>query len=106
VAGKGLFLFSGPRPYRPCEIWFMAASAGDPLLSVWRDAIAVYWRAFARPHHYYWMEYILGLVLARDERLNAVWESMPKVPPHASEIVAANRFDANAPRAVRCPCTS
>jgi len=39
-------------------------------------------------------------VLARDEGLKTIWERMPNVPPHASEIVAANRFDSNAPQAV------
>jgi hypothetical protein len=100
VAGQGLFMFSGPRPYRSCEIWFMAAAAENPVLAAWRDTVAAYWQAFSRPHHYYWMEFLLDLALARDPAAREVWDSVPVVPPHGPEIVAANRFDTGAPKAV------
>ncbi len=100
VAGPNLFLFSYPRPYRLAEIWFMAAAPQNGLLTAWQQMVAAYWRHFSRPHHYYWMEFLLGYLVDTDPEAAAVWQKVVKLGPHASEIVAANRFNQQTQREV------
>ena len=96
LSQSGLFMFAAPRAYRQSEIWFMASAPQSPVLAAWRDMVADYWRLFRRPHHYYWMEYLFGLLIARNADAARVWGETPRVRSDAAEIVAANAFDPDA----------
>ena len=106
-----LFMFARPRPYRYVDIWFIAAAAKSPALSGWHEMVRQYWSHFARPHHYYWMEYLFEYLCAANPAARAAWEAMPKysalgplaIPniafepatPAVRELIAHNVFPAH-----------
>lgn len=96
-AAAGLFVFSWPRPYRPLESWFIAAANPSSPVETWLQVATDYWRSFARPHHYFWMEYLFEALARRDPAVGAAWERMPKLSALGPLLVNANAFDRDAP---------
>lgn len=96
----GLFIFHRPRPYRYVDIWFMAAAGGHPAIAAWHEQVRQYWALFRRPHHYYWMEYLLELLVATHAPTRQAWEAMPKHSALGPLAVQGNPFDTEAPRAI------
>ena len=92
------FMFSKPRPYRYVDIWFMAASAENKTIEGLRNISAQYWQNFSRPHHYYWMEYLYELLVARQPDISSAWQHMTKLSALGPLSVGGNPFDTGAPK--------
>lgn len=100
AANAGLFMFSRPRPYRWFDVWFMAASAGNPVIAAWHDMVRQYWGLFRRPHHYYWLPYLFEHLAAVDPAVLAAWHKVPVFSALGPLAVAGAPFAHDAPRAL------
>ena len=100
VMQAGYFMFADPRPYRPSDNWFIASQAAHPLLVKMRDLFAQYWAQVSRPHHYFWMHYLLEYLTETDEEAGGIWKAMPKILARGPLIVGNYTFDTVAPKQV------
>lgn len=100
VTGAGFFVFAQPRPYRPSDNWFIAGAKADYLFAAMLDLFTQYWAAFNRPHHYFWMHYLLEYLTEIDPRAGEIWSRMPRIPARGPLIVDAYAFDRHAPQRV------
>ncbi|HWA20390.1 MAG TPA: capsular polysaccharide synthesis protein [Devosia sp.] len=100
VAGPAPFIFSFPRPYRLVDVWFMAAPEDDPTIAALSDMARQYWRLFKRPHHYYWLPYLLEFLFEQELALKAAWNATPRLSALGPLAVHGNPFDRAAPRAI------
>ncbi len=95
--GTGFFTFSYPRPYRYCDIWFLASAPQTHLISAWLAMVRDYWGHFSRPHHYYWMEYLFEFLAQNDEHVAKVWLEMTKLSALGPHLVQGFPFKETIP---------
>ncbi|MEX0628412.1 MAG: capsular polysaccharide synthesis protein [Cucumibacter sp.] len=100
VWDAGFFMFTFPRPYRPSDNWFIASAPNSWLLAAMRNIFTQYWSLFGRPHHYFWMHYLLEYLTEIDPRAGEIWSRMPRIPAGGPLIVGAYAFDRQAPQQV------
>lgn len=93
VMNSGFFTFSYPRPYRYCDIWFMASNPNTHLTNAWLEMVKEYWHFFSRPHHYYWMEYLFEFLVEKDSEVANVWQQTVKLSALGPHFVQALAFD-------------
>lgn len=91
--GKGIFMFSDPRPYRLSEIWFIASDKRTYLTDKWLEIVENYWRCFKYPHHYYWMEYLFEMLVNNDEEIRKTWQNVPKLSANGPHIIQSTPFE-------------
>lgn len=100
MAGAGIFMFSNPRPYRAIDNWFIASQANGRAITAMQEMFFEYWRLFRRPHHYFWMHYLIEHLVSRDAEIGSLWRQMPRVSALGAFVVMANAFDRRAPQPV------
>jgi hypothetical protein len=100
VSGPAPFIFSFPRPYRLVDVWFIGAAEGDATIASLSDMARQYWRLFKRPHHYYWLPYLLEFLFEREPSLKTAWETLPKLSALGPLAIHSSAFDSSAPQAI------
>ena len=80
VTGSGFFAFARPGPDRLVATWFLASSAGHPVLGAWLERAVGYWRAMRRPHLYFWVHHLFADAVRHDRACHEAWARTPRVP--------------------------
>jgi len=81
ASGAFMFKFTPTLPKqnntRPASNWFIAAAAGNPIMTAWRDLYAKRWIRDAGKHWtYYKHHYTLQDALHKDYRLEKMWNKI------------------------------
>lgn len=74
---SGFFAFGKPKS--TLADWFLAAEAGHPLLTRWRDYEIRYWRFATREWRYFWPHYLFEYLIHNDREMRRLWEKTPRV---------------------------
>ena len=88
--------------YAKIQSCFMRGRKGNPILSIWRQAIALYWKNERRKINYFWMHFLLRLVVENNETAKSEYAKMPKIDQdpthelwgaHAGDIYEKDEFE-------------
>ncbi|MBD5275717.1 MAG: hypothetical protein HDS37_06405 [Bacteroides sp.] len=88
--------------YAKIQSCFMRGRKGNPILSVWRKAIYLYWKKENRKINYFWMHFLLRLVVENNEVARREFSKMPKIDQdpthelweaHAGDIYDKDEFN-------------
>lgn len=93
AAQSGFFMFHRPRPYRIVESWFIAAAKDSPVIHGLLDLFIQYFRLFPKPHHYFWMVYLLEHLFRIDPTSRAIWDKTPKLSALGPSLLDHHAFD-------------
>ncbi len=95
AARADFFMFSWPRPYRIADNWFIVGKKGNRFISGMLEIFLQYVRTFTRPHHYFWMIYLIEYLVKNDAEMGRIWDEMPKLSAVGPHVVAQHAFDAD-----------
>lgn len=90
AARQGFFAFAKPGPDRMLSSWFLAAEAGNSLLTRWRDAALDFWVRNDRADHYFWFHYSFARVHDADPDFAQAWSRVPEISaagPHHAQVI-------------------
>jgi hypothetical protein len=79
AAQSGFFMFAHPRPYRIVEAWFIAAAKDSPVMAGMLDLCLQYFGYFKKPHHYFWLVYLIEHLFRIDPASRRIWDATPKL---------------------------
>lgn len=88
--------------YAKIQSCFMRGRKRNPILSVWRKAIFLYWKKENRKINYFWMHFLLRLVVENNEVAMREFAKMPKIDQdpthelwgaHAGDVYDKDEFE-------------
>lgn len=82
IAGSDFFAFTRPEDPFLMSSWFLRASAGDPLVIVWRDLLVRYWADNSELRDYFLMHFMFETAVTAYPALREEWL---RVPVHSFE---------------------
>src|SRR5690606_11449212 len=100
AAKSGFFMFAQPRPYRLLDNWFLVSSKGHFMMRGMLELFSQYWSYFNKPHHYFWMIYLIEHMIRSDERAAKDWADTPKLSALGPLILSRHPFNREAPQAL------
>lgn len=100
AARSEFFMFAAPRPYRIVDNWFIAAARDNHLVAAMRELFLQYWRHFERPHHYFWMIYLIEHLFSIDPEARRIWQETPRLSALGPLALERHAFDRDAPSEV------
>ncbi len=96
VAQRGFFAFfwtpetrwfTWPGYTREVATWFLAAEAGNTVMSEWEEYSFRYWEGRQKPHLYFWCQTLFELLIYMRSPFRRALSSVPKFGAHAPHIV-------------------
>jgi Capsular polysaccharide synthesis protein len=100
AARTGFFMFAAPRPYRIVDNWFIVGARGNRAIAGMQDLFFQYWRHFDKPHHYFWMIYLIGHLFEIDPEARRIWQDTPKLSALGPLAIERHAFDPDVPDCV------
>lgn len=97
AARSGFFMFAAPRPYRIVDNWFIAAGKGNHVIAAMLELFLQYWRHFDRPHHYFWMIYLIEHLFSIDPEARRIWQNTPRLSALGPFVLGRHALDRDAP---------
>lgn len=88
--------------YAKIQSCFMRGRKSNPILSIWRKAIYLYWKNEKSKINYFWMHFLLRLVVENNEVAKREFAKMPKIDQdpthelwgsHAGDVYDKDEFD-------------
>jgi hypothetical protein len=91
---SGFFVFrfgSGDAP--SISNWFVAATAGNPMITTLTAALEVYWQHHDRPNHYFFFHHVFEALVHLDPAFGAGWRATAEHPDDDPRALLACMYE-------------